>query len=67
MEDAPAEVQDETAADDVGPLPLSDAEKRLLELYDRLQELQVEIALLRAQQNHRPCKPSVVPATLSLP
>ncbi|GAP90275.1 putative centromere protein Cenp-H [Rosellinia necatrix] len=43
-------------ADDTGedptPLPLSDNEKRVLELYDRLQQLQLEIALLNAQRNY---------------
>lgn len=29
--------------------PLSDQEKRILEVYDKLEELQVEIALLKAQ------------------
>ncbi|OTA99685.1 hypothetical protein M426DRAFT_324936 [Hypoxylon sp. CI-4A] len=36
------------------PLLLSDDEKRILELYDRLQQLQVEIALLTAQKDYDP-------------
>ncbi|KAI0459702.1 centromere protein H (CENP-H)-domain-containing protein [Xylaria acuta] len=35
-------------------LPLSDGEKRVLELHDRLQQLQLEIALLIAQNNYAP-------------
>ncbi|KAI1494385.1 centromere protein H (CENP-H)-domain-containing protein [Biscogniauxia mediterranea] len=45
-------------ADDGGsgpaPLLLSADEKRILELYDRLQQLQLEIALLNAQKNYVP-------------
>jgi len=33
-------------------LPLSDDEQRALELYDRLQELRLEIAIINAQQKH---------------
>lgn len=40
------------ATDDVGRLLLSDDEKRVLELHDRLQKLQLEIALITAQKNH---------------
>jgi len=36
------------------PLLLSDDETRILELYDRLQELSLEIALLKARQEHIP-------------
>ncbi|KAI1373698.1 centromere protein H (CENP-H)-domain-containing protein [Hypoxylon crocopeplum] len=36
------------------PLLLSDDEKRVLELHDRLQQLQLEIALLTAQKNYDP-------------
>ncbi|KAI1170756.1 centromere protein H (CENP-H)-domain-containing protein [Nemania sp. FL0916] len=36
------------------PLILSDKEKRVLELHDRLQQLQLEIALLNAQKNYVP-------------
>lgn len=32
-------------------LPLSDDEQRALELYDRLQELRLEIAIINAQQS----------------
>ncbi|ETS86914.1 hypothetical protein PFICI_00742 [Pestalotiopsis fici W106-1] len=35
-------------------LPLSEDEKRVLELYDRLQQLQLEIALITAQKNYTP-------------
>lgn len=65
MEDAPLDVQGASSSDDVGPLLLSDSERKLLELYDRLQELQLEIALLKAQQNHQPCKKSITLLTLS--
>ncbi len=37
-----------------GEFSLSDDEKRVLDLYDRLQELQLEIALLKARQSHKP-------------
>ncbi|KAI1397317.1 centromere protein H (CENP-H)-domain-containing protein [Hypoxylon fuscum] len=36
------------------PLPLSGDEKRILELHDRLQQLQLEIALLTSQKNYDP-------------
>jgi hypothetical protein len=36
-------------------LLLSEDERRVLELYDRLQQLQLEIALITAQKNHIPC------------
>ncbi|KAI0490104.1 centromere protein H (CENP-H)-domain-containing protein [Xylaria cf. heliscus] len=36
------------------PLLLSDEEKRVLELHDKLQQLQLEIALLKAQHNYVP-------------
>jgi hypothetical protein len=36
------------------PLLLSDNEKRVLELYDKLQQLQLEVALLTAQKNYVP-------------
>ncbi|KAI0595031.1 centromere protein H (CENP-H)-domain-containing protein [Biscogniauxia sp. FL1348] len=38
----------------LAPLLLSADEKRVLELYDRLQQLQLEIALLNAQKNYAP-------------
>ncbi|KAI0152079.1 centromere protein H (CENP-H)-domain-containing protein [Hypoxylon sp. NC0597] len=38
------------------PLLLSDDERRILELHDRLQQLQLEIALLTAQKNYDPDK-----------
>ncbi|KAI1438896.1 centromere protein H (CENP-H)-domain-containing protein [Xylaria sp. CBS 124048] len=43
------------------PLPLSDMEKRALDLHDKLQQLQLEIALLKAQRNYVPdtLEPSV--------
>ena len=48
-----------TMADGIGsevsaPLLLSDDEKRILYLHDRLQQLQLEIALLTAQKNYDP-------------
>ncbi|KAI1435070.1 centromere protein H (CENP-H)-domain-containing protein [Xylaria sp. CBS 124048] len=36
----------------IPPLRLSDVEKRVLELHDKLQQLQLEIALLNAQKNY---------------
>jgi hypothetical protein len=38
------------------PLLLSDDEKRVLELYDRLQQLQLEVAMLTSQKNFVPGK-----------
>jgi hypothetical protein len=38
------------------PLLLSDDEKHVLELYDRLQQLRVEISLLTAHRDYNPCK-----------
>lgn len=35
-------------------LPLADNEKRILDLYDRLQQLQLEVALINAQNNYQP-------------
>ncbi|KAK6066477.1 hypothetical protein SCUP234_03983 [Seiridium cupressi] len=46
MEDTPSEVPQADA------LLLSDDEKRVLELYDKLQQLQLEIALITAQKNY---------------
>lgn len=37
-----------------GVLPLADNEKRILDLYDRLQQLQLEVALINAQNNYQP-------------
>lgn len=37
-----------------GELLLSDQEKRVLELYDRLQQLQLEIALINAHNSYVP-------------
>lgn len=39
------------ASDVKKSLPLSDKEKRILELYDRLLEVEVELALTRARQD----------------
>ena len=36
------------------PLPLSDDERRVLELHGRLQQLQLEIALITAQNSYVP-------------
>lgn len=40
------------------PLLLSDDEQRVLELYDRLQQLQLEIALITAQKEYEPSEPT---------
>lgn len=37
-------------------LPLSNSEKQVLQNYDRLQELKLEIALLKAQQSYSASK-----------
>ncbi|KAL6869890.1 hypothetical protein ACO1O0_001222 [Amphichorda felina] len=65
--DAP---HDEPMPDDIeieeseSRLPLSDDEQRALELYDRLQELRLEIAIINAQQSHQAGK---LPHTLRMP
>jgi chaperonin cofactor prefoldin len=46
-------------------LVLSDSEKRVLELYDRLQQLQLEIALLTAQKDHSQGKFALIRYALS--
>ncbi|KAI2463285.1 centromere protein H (CENP-H)-domain-containing protein [Annulohypoxylon bovei var. microspora] len=45
---------DGTATDVPAPLLLSDDEKRILELHDRLQQLQLEIVLLKTQKDYDP-------------
>ena len=47
-------------------LPLSEDEQRILALYDRLQELQLEISLLKAQQVFEPCLSASRPLGLLL-
>lgn len=55
MASSKSDQQDESeGASDPMPLLLSDDEKRVLELYDRLQQLQLETALLTAQKNYKP-------------
>ncbi|KAI1386801.1 centromere protein H (CENP-H)-domain-containing protein [Hypoxylon trugodes] len=44
----------EATVDTPTPLLLSDSEKQVLELHDRLQELQLEIALITAQRDYKP-------------
>ncbi|KAI1360919.1 centromere protein H (CENP-H)-domain-containing protein [Xylaria arbuscula] len=41
-------------AEDPTPLVLSDKEKKVLELHDKLEQLQLEIALVKAQKNYVP-------------
>ncbi|TPX17491.1 uncharacterized protein E0L32_003134 [Thyridium curvatum] len=50
------DMQDQAAPGSSPPWPLriSDKEKQVLDLYDRLRNLQLEIALVRAQQAHKP-------------
>ncbi|KAI5925327.1 centromere protein H (CENP-H)-domain-containing protein [Camillea tinctor] len=56
MADSNVDVDVDVDVDGSGPAPLllSADEKRVLELYDRLQQLQLEIALLNAQKNYVP-------------
>ena len=42
-------------------LPLSDSEKEVLQHYDRLQELKLEISLLKAQQSYNTSKRPLAP------
>lgn len=45
------DITDVDPVDDASPtLPLSDKEKTILELYDRLLDIEVELALYRARQ-----------------
>lgn len=37
-------------------LPLSNDEQRVLDLYDQLQQLRLEIAIINAQTSHQSCK-----------
>ena len=46
----------DTSVDMEKTLPLSEDETRVLELYDKLQRLQLEIALITAQKNYTSCK-----------
>lgn len=48
---------EEAEEDGPKPLLLSADEKRILELYDRLQQLQLEIALTAARKNYVPSVP----------
>ena len=51
MDDANVSAQ---AATPLPPLRLSDEEMRILDLYDKLKDLQLEIALLKARQQYIP-------------
>lgn len=42
--------------EDPTPLVLAEKEKRVLELHDKLEQLQLEIALVKAQKNYVPGK-----------
>ena len=57
MMDGDLEMRDATVASDgpqTPPLLLSEDETRILDMYDRLKDLQLEIALLRARHEHIP-------------
>ena len=41
------------AHDEVSHLPISEDEERILALYDRIQELRLEIAIINAQRSHQ--------------
>ncbi|KAJ4271741.1 hypothetical protein NW762_000447 [Fusarium torreyae] len=41
------------AQDEVSHLPISEDEERILALYDRIQELRLEIAIINAQRSHQ--------------
>lgn len=51
-------------------LPLSEDERRVLELYDKLQQIELEIAILNAQKAYKSSKdhqfPTSTPAILRL-
>jgi hypothetical protein len=54
MDDGPLDEQMEDVEEKVESLPLSADERRVLELYDRLQQLQLEIAIIKAQSSISP-------------
>jgi hypothetical protein len=54
LEEMEAMQLDELASDNavsIPPLQLSEKESQILELYDRLEEIKLEISLLQAQEN----------------
>ena len=55
MDDSQDE-QMEDVEEKVEALPLSVDERRVLELYDKLQHLQLEIAIIKAQSSINPCE-----------
>lgn len=40
--------------EEMSHLPISEDEAKILELYDRIQELRLEIAIINAQKSHQP-------------
>lgn len=40
--------------DEASHLPISEDEEKVLALYDRIQELRLEIAIINAQRSHQP-------------
>ncbi|RTE69307.1 hypothetical protein BHE90_016312 [Fusarium euwallaceae] len=44
--------------DEASHLPISEDEEKILALYDRIQELRLEIAIINAQRSHQPDEPS---------
>jgi hypothetical protein len=39
--------------EEISHLPISEDEAKILELYDRIQELRLEIAIINAQKSHQ--------------
>lgn len=50
----PSKQSPESGSPDAPFLQLSQDEHRVLELHDQLRELEIKIALLKAQQNYKP-------------
>ncbi|KAJ4326489.1 hypothetical protein N0V84_003119 [Fusarium piperis] len=44
--------------DEASYLPISEDEEKILAVYDKIQELRLEIAIINAQRSHRPDEPS---------
>lgn len=49
------ERMEDTEAAPEPQLPLSEDERQVLELYDRLQQIQLEIAIVKAQEAYQSC------------
>jgi hypothetical protein len=54
------DVQHQTGeVDDIGPLALSKTEQQVLQLYENLMQLRLELALLKARESYTPGAPPI--------